>query len=108
MDSKNTTTILFCAIFLILGFILGRVTAHHGGHHGKKGRIECRGHHQTCHGESIGWDEDDEVKHVEVMVLSDEEFSGDTLISMPGKRIRIKKELQGGEEEIEVEVEVEE
>ena len=42
------------------------------------------------------------------MVLSDEEFSGDTLISMPGKRIRIKKELQGGEEEIEVEVEVEE
>ena len=27
---KNIHIILFCAAFLILGFLLGRVTAHHG------------------------------------------------------------------------------
>ena len=44
---------------------------------------------------------------MEVMVLADEDFDGDTLLTMPGKRIRITKDVRGGEEFVEVEVEAE-
>ena len=30
MESKNTHLILFSAVFLVLGFLLGRVTGHQG------------------------------------------------------------------------------
>ena len=42
VESKNTLFILFSAVFLVLGFLLGRVTGHHGPrmHKGHPGFIE--------------------------------------------------------------------
>jgi hypothetical protein len=72
MEAKNTHLLLFSAAFLILGFLLGRVTAPGG--HGPRG--------PHAHGE-FHWVEDGEAQ-VEVALLADTEFEGDTVFELPG------------------------
>ena len=69
MESKNTHLILFSAVFLVLGFLLGRVTGHQGPrmHKGHPGCMEV--------GDNL-WVSDGEV---EVMMFTDEEFEGDSV-----------------------------
>ena len=74
MEVKNTHLILFSAVFLVLGFLLGRVTGHQGPrmHKGHPGCMEV--------GDNL-WVSDGEV---ELMMFTDEEFEGDTMITLPG------------------------
>ncbi|MDG1674461.1 MAG: hypothetical protein P8H88_03360 [Flavobacteriales bacterium] len=87
MDSKNTYLILFSAAFLVLGFVLGRVT----GHHGPRG-----GHHDF---QWVGADD----AEVQVMMLTEEELEGDTVFELPGGGT-INVVRNGDEYEVEVEV----
>jgi hypothetical protein len=87
MDSKNTHLILFSAAFLVLGFVLGRVTGHHGPHEG--------------HGD-VHWVGADDAE-VQVMMLTDEEFEGDTVFELPGGGT-VNVVRNGDEYEVEVEV----
>ena len=117
---KNIQIILFCAAFLILGFLLGRVTAHHG----PKGCEHEHGQESECpHASSNGGDKeccaasggpsthgdlhwvscDDE--DIQIMMLEGEDFEGDTVIVLPGGE---KVNVVRNGEEIEVEVEMNE
>ena len=87
MDSKNTYLILFSAAFLVLGFVLGRVTGHHG----------PRGGHHDFH-----WVGADDAE-VQVMMLTEEELEGDTVFELPGGGT-INVVRNGDEYEVEVEV----
>ena len=74
MDSKNTHLLLFSVVFLLLGFLLGRVTApkHPHLHHGKNSTVK--------------WADGGEkaVHDVDVRIITDGDLEGDTIISLPG------------------------
>ena len=95
MESKNTHLILFSAVFLVLGFLLGRVTGHQGPrmHKSHPGCMEA--------GDNV-WVSDGEV---EVMMFTDEEFEGDTVITLPG--VGVVNVTSNGDD-IDVEVNIEE
>ena len=94
MESKNTHLILFSAVFLVLGFLLGRVTGHQGPrmHKGHPGCMEV--------GDNV-WVSDGEV---EVMMFTDEEFEGDTVITLPGGGV-VNVTSNGDDMEVEVNME---
>jgi hypothetical protein len=109
MDSKNTHLILFSAAFLVLGFLLGRVTGHHGPREGhakdccaKAGRTGCESH--EGHGD-FHWVGADDAE-VQVMMLTDEEFEGDTVFELPGGGT-VNVVRNGDEYEVEVDIEEE-
>ncbi|MGB1384633.1 MAG: hypothetical protein ACPG66_07915 [Flavobacteriales bacterium] len=91
METRNTHLLLFSAAFLILGFLLGRMTAKGG--HGPRG--------PHAHGE-FHWVEDGEAQ-VEVAVLADTDFEGDTAFALPGGG-KVNVMRNGDEYEVEVEV----
>ena len=89
METKSTQLLLFCSLFLGLGFVLGRVTAPQQGVHGS---------------EAMHWVSDE--ADVEVMLLEDEHFEGDTVFALPGGgNVHIKR--NGGDMEVEVDIEQE-
>lgn len=92
MDSKNTHLLLFSIVFLLLGFLLGRVTTpkHPHPRHGKRGEMKW-----SERGNLGGHD-------VDVRVLTEDDFEGDTVITLPGVG-QVNVTRNG--EEIEVEVE---
>lgn len=107
MDSNNTHLILFSAAFLVLGFLLGRVTGHHGprgchdkGCHGKSGHSGCEAHEAHSDFHWVGADD----AEVQVMMLTEEEFEGDTVFELPGGGT-VNVVRNGDEYEVEVEVE---
>ena len=100
MDSKNTHLILFSAAFLVLGFILGRVTGHHGPRGGHGGHA-CQGD-PGGHGD-FHWVGADDAE-VQVMMLADEAFEGDTVFELPGGGT-VNVVRNGDEYEVEVAVE---
>ena len=95
MDSKNTHLLLFSIVFLLLGFLLGRVTApkHPHLHHGKHSAVKW-----TDGGGKA-------VHDVDFRIITDEDFEGDTVISLPGVG-QVNVTRHG--EEIAVEVETDE
>lgn len=107
MDSKNTHLLLFSAAFLVLGFVLGRVTGHHGpraghGHgcHGKPGQASCQPHEAEGGFHWVG----NSDAEVQVMMLADTDFDGDTVFSLPGGGT-VNVVRNGDEYEVEVEME---
>jgi len=102
MDTRNTSLILFSAVFLLLGFLLGRVTAPppFGPHVAKKGPATCD---PTGLAEGFVWVSEG-TEDVEVMVMSDEAFEGDTAFELPGGGM--VNVVRNGEE-VEVEVDME-
>ena len=115
---KNIQIILFCAAFLVLGFLLGRVTAHQGPKgcehgqasgcpHSSSNGVEkecCRassGH--STHGD-IHWVSSDD-EDIQIMMLEGDDFEGDTVIVLPGGE---KVNVVRNGEEVEVEVEMNE
>ncbi len=96
MKGEWTRVLVFGIIFLILGFLLGRVTGHKGGH-GKEMRIKkmiMDDHGKMSH-------HDGEVEVI-IETLEGSDFKGDTSIVIEGGEINISK----SGEEIEVEVEM--
>ena len=94
MESKNTHLILFSAVFLVLGFLLGRVTGHQGPrmHKGHPGCMEV--------GDNV-WVSDGGV---EVMMFTGEAFEGDTVITLPGGGV-VNVTSNGDDMEVEVNME---
>ena len=82
MDNRNTSLILFSAVFLLLGFLLGRVTAPppHGPHAKLKGPATCD---PSGLADEFVWVSED-AEDVQIMVVSDEAFEGDTAFALPG------------------------
>lgn len=82
MDNRNTSLILFSAVFLLLGFLLGRVTAPppHGPHAKMKGPATCD---PSGLADEFVWVSED-AEDVQIMVVSDEAFEGDTAFALPG------------------------
>ena len=95
VESKNTHLILFSAVFLVMGFLLGRVTGYQYPrmHKSHTGCMEA--------GDNV-WVSDGEV---EVMMFTDEEFEGDTVITLPG--VGVVNVTSNGDD-IDVEVNMEE
>jgi hypothetical protein len=96
MNAKNTHLLLFSAAFLLLGFLLGRVTAP-GGH--GRGCGHTHGHRAQgeCHGLEAG------DAQVEIALLTDADFEGDTAIALPGGGT-VHVVRNGEEYDVEVEV----
>ena len=83
MDFKNTHLILFSALFLGLGFVLGRVTGHP--HHRHPKHDKAMGP-RTCDPSPLGADFmifDEEDMDVQVLTLT-EGLEGDTTMVLPG------------------------
>ena len=104
MDTRNTSLILFSAVFLLLGFLLGRVTAPppHGPHSKMKGPATCDPSGLT---EDFVWVSED-AEDVQIMVVSDEAFEGDTAFSLPGGGM-VNVIRNGEEMEVEVDMNME-
>ena len=73
---KNLHVVLFCVLFLIAGFVLGRVTGHRGpgkAHRGCTKGASCeRGPGGCERGHGARWVHDGGQEDVEVMLLTDE------------------------------------
>ncbi len=92
MDSKNTHLLLFSVVFLLLGFLLGRMT------------VPQHTHPRPGKHKGMRWMEGVELEghDIDVRVLTNEEFEGDTIITLPGVG-QVNVTRNG--EEIEVELE---
>ena len=80
---KNTHLILFSALFLGLGFVLGRVTGHPHHRHPKHDKVKGP---RTCDPSPLGADFmifDEEGMDVQVLKLTDD-LDGDTTMTLPG------------------------
>lgn len=92
MDSKNTHLLLFSIVFLLLGFLLGRMTTPKHAHL-RPGKHKGM---RWMKGVDLGGQD------IDVRVLTDEDFEKDTTIILPGVG-QVNVTRNG--EEIEVEVE---
>ena len=103
MDNRNTSLILFSAVFLLLGFLLGRVTAPppHGPHAKMKGPATCD---PSGLADEFVWVSED-AEDVQVMVVSEEAFEGDTAFALPGGGT-VNVIRNGEEMEVEVDMDV--
>lgn len=95
----NSSHLLVAAAFVILGFILGRVTVPHPPHPTGAEHVEIIKHLAGDLPEGL-------EGHGEVQVivkpLEDFDFSGDTVFTIPGGKVHMIKE--GDEVEVEVEM----
>ncbi len=109
IKEHGTAAILLAAIFLALGFMLGKVTGkgHHGcnkGHH----KSSCN-HVSSCnHGEHSSngdfvFHSDDNMIIVESMMS--EGFEGDTILTIPGGEIHVS--IDGDNVDVRVDVDEE-
>ena len=104
IKENGTAALLLAAVFMSLGFILGKVTNSHKGHKGCHKNQSCshdphRGH--DGHADCVVWISDDDAldclalhsSHGEMIIveaLMEEGFEGDTVIVIPGGEIIIK------------------
>ena len=98
MDNKNTSLILFSAVFLLLGFLLGRVTAPPPHAALMKGPMTCD---PSGLAEEFMWVSEG-GESVQVMTIADGEFEGDTVFALPGGGT-VNVVRRGGDMEVEVE-----
>jgi hypothetical protein len=91
MDTKNTHLLLFSAAFLVLGFVLGRVT-------GRQAPRGVQGHGP----QHLRWSGQGEAE-VEVRMIADGEFEGDTAFELPGGG-QVHVVRNGDEYEVEVDI----
>ncbi|MDA0728566.1 MAG: hypothetical protein O3B70_09295 [Bacteroidetes bacterium] len=96
---KSLHVVLFCVLFLLVGFALGRVTGH--GNHARGVHRHVPGGHAvalTHAGSSTDVDE------VEVIVVAADASEGDSLVLPRGGVVRMRQD--GNHMEVEVDVEV--
>ena len=117
IKEHGTAAILLAAVFMSLGFILGKVTSRHGGHRGCKSATSCN--HSKCtapptgkscdkfihseHGNVAHWVEEGGNHMVFVESMMEAGFEGDTVLAIPGGVIHLT--IDGEEVEVQVEVE---
>ena len=116
IKEHGTAALLLAAIFMSLGFILGKVTSRHGGHIGCKSAASCNHstppppHDKSCnkfiHSEHVNgahWVEEGGSHMVFVESMMEAGFEGDTVLAIPGGSIHLS--IDGEEVEVQVEVE---
>lgn len=110
IKEHGTAAILLAAIFMSLGFILGKVTSRHGGHKGCKSAISCNHFDKSCnksihseHANCNYWVEEGGKHMIFVESMMEAGFEGDTILAIPGGEIHIS--IDGEEVEVQVEVE---
>jgi len=97
--NMNSSHLIVAAAFVILGFILGRVTVPHPPHpHGAE-HVEIIKH---LAGDIPGGMEGHGEVQVIVKSIEDSDFSGDTVFAIPGGKVHMVKE--GDEVQVEVEM----
>jgi len=117
IKEHGTAAILLAAVFMSLGFILGKVTSRHGGHRGCKSATSCN--YSKCtppppgkscdkfihseHGNVAHWVEEGGNHMVFVESMMEAGFEGDTVLTIPGGVIHLS--IDGEEVEVQVEVE---
>jgi hypothetical protein len=112
LKENGTAAILLAAIFMSLGFMLGKCCSHRGCHKGaQKSCHKSHGDHKCdhkSHSECSVWvSEDSEHGHGDEMIivksLMADGFEGDTILNIPGGEIVIA--IHDGEVNVEVEIE---
>ena len=109
LKEHGTAAILLAAIFMSLGFMMGRCCSRnchkankcHKSAKCHKGEHICGGHE---HGDHAVWISDDNEDMVIVKALMEEGFEGDTTMSIPGGEIVLSI---GEDGEVDVEVDIE-
>ena len=97
---QQNATILIAAAFTMIGFALGRVTAPQSAHSVSSMPPMSGMHHMEW--VSDGGSGEDEVMVI-VKSLESEDFEGDTVLTIPGGQLRMVRE--GDEMQVEVEME---
>jgi hypothetical protein len=119
IKENGTAALLLAAVFMSLGFILGKVTdckkGHRGCHKGNKSHCDksfkCSHGSDGAHSDCSVWvsDEDNHFEHggemIIVKTLMEDGFEGDTVMKIPGGEIIIK--IMDGEVEVDFDVDVE-
>ena len=123
IKENGTAALLLAAIFMSLGFVLGKVTdckkGHRGCQKGKKSHCDksrqCSHGSQNTHSDCAVWvsdcahcfdfDSEHGGEMIIVKSLMEDGFEGDTVINIPGCEIIIK--IIDGEVEVDVEIEEE-
>ena len=102
LKEHGIAAILLAAIFMSLGFMMGRCCTKHC-HKAKchKGEHKCSGHE---HGDHAVWISEDNDDMVIVKALMDDGFVGDTTMSIPGGEIVLSI---GEDGDVEVDVDIE-
>ena len=96
---KSLHVALFCVLFLLVGFALGRVTGH--------GSYPPGVHRHESGGRAAGWmhaGSSSDVDEVEVMVVAADASKGDSLILPGGEVLRLRQ--QGDHMEVHVDIDV--
>lgn len=121
LKEHGTAALLLAAVFLGLGFMLGKVTSCHGSHRGCDRQSECShsskskcnhsgahsdsGAHAGCsHSAVESFSGGEHMIIVESMIESG--FEGDTVLTIPGGEIHMS--IHGDDVDVDVRVEIEE
>ena len=110
IKEHGTAAILLAAIFMSLGFILGKVTSRHGGHRGCKSAISCNHFDKSCnksihsaHAKCNHWVAEGGEHMIFVESMMEAGFEGDTVLTIPGGEIHIS--IDGEEVDVQVDFE---
>jgi hypothetical protein len=109
LKEHGTAALLLAAIFLGLGFIIGKVTSHHGGHNGCKKACKTSEscshstHSKSAHAGCNHWVAESGAEHMIIVEsLMEAGFEGDTVLTIPGGAIHIN--IDGDYVNVEVEI----
>ena len=110
LKEHGPAAILLAIFFMSLGFILGKVTGHQGGHRGCKSATSCHHSSQSCNKfippppaqcNHVTKEGGEQLIIVESMMESG--FEGDTVLTIPGGSIHIS--IDGDDVDVKVDVE---
>jgi hypothetical protein len=110
LKENGPAAILLAIVFMSLGFILGKVTGHQGGHRGCKSAASCHHSSPSCnkftppppvHCKHAKKEGGDHLIIVESMI--EDGFEGDTVLNIPGGSIQIS--IDGDDVDVKVDVE---
>lgn len=110
LKEHGASAILLAIVFMSLGFMLGKVTSHQGGHRGCKSVTSCHHSSQSCnkfvpptpvHCNHVNKEGGDHLIIVESMMEAG--FEGDTVLNIPGGSIHIS--IDGDDVDVMVDVE---
>ena len=111
IKEHGAAAILLAIVFMSLGFVLGKVTSHHGGQRGCKGATFCPHSSQSC-SQSIPpppfpcnhVDKKGSQHMIIVEAMMEEGFEGDTVLTIPGGSIHLS--IDGEDVDVNVELDV--
>ena len=113
IKEHGAAAILLAIVFMSLGFVLGKVTSHHGGPRGCKVATFCPHSSQSCN-QSIPpspfpcnhVDKEGSQHMIVVESMMEAGFEGDTVLTIPGGSIHLS--IDGENVDVKVELDVDE